>query len=225
VSIEGITEHDIASYLAQTPGFFERHAELLASIQLTSPHGLRAVSLQERQMEMLRERIKGLERRVMDMLRHGQENVVIADRLHRWTCAALRAHDPATLPAILLGTLQREFMIPHAALRLWGVAADYAELPCARPVSEDAQVFTASLTQPYCGLNSGFEAAGWIDAAESPVMSLALIPLRLGEAPRAFGLLVLGSPDPARYSADMGTDFLARVGEIGSAALARLLAR
>ncbi|MDH4052450.1 MAG: DUF484 family protein, partial [Rubrivivax sp.] len=39
MTIEGITEDDIANYLAQTPGFFERHAELLSSIQLTSPHG------------------------------------------------------------------------------------------------------------------------------------------------------------------------------------------
>ena len=55
MSLEGITEADIANFLANTPGFFERHAELLASIQITSPHGQRAVSLQERQMEMLRE--------------------------------------------------------------------------------------------------------------------------------------------------------------------------
>ena len=42
-----ITEDDIANYLANTPDFFFRHAELLASVQLTSPHGNRAVSLQE----------------------------------------------------------------------------------------------------------------------------------------------------------------------------------
>jgi hypothetical protein len=36
---------------------------------------------------------------------------------------------------------------------------------------------------------------------------------------RAFGLLVLGSPDPTRYSADMGTEFLMRIGEVASAAL------
>ena len=55
--VQGITEDDIAAYLANTPGFFERQAEMLASVQLTSPHGARAVSLQERQMEMLRDRI------------------------------------------------------------------------------------------------------------------------------------------------------------------------
>jgi hypothetical protein len=41
-------------------------------VQLTSPHGQRAVSLQERQMEMLRERIKGLERKIVEMIRHGR---------------------------------------------------------------------------------------------------------------------------------------------------------
>ena len=49
-----ITEDDIAHYLSITPDFFQRHAELLAAVQLTSPHGNRAVSLQERQAEMLR---------------------------------------------------------------------------------------------------------------------------------------------------------------------------
>jgi uncharacterized protein YigA (DUF484 family) len=33
----------------------------------------------------------------------------------------------------------------------------------------------------------------------------------------------LGSPDPTRYAADMGTDFLMRTGELASAALGRLL--
>ena len=66
MSVQGITEQDIANYLANTPGFFERHAELLATVQLTSPHGQRAVSLQERQMEMLRERIKGLEMKIVE---------------------------------------------------------------------------------------------------------------------------------------------------------------
>ena len=58
--IPPITEDDIAEFLLRTPGFFERHAEVLAGVQLTSPHGQRAVSLHERQAEMLREKIKEL---------------------------------------------------------------------------------------------------------------------------------------------------------------------
>ena len=95
MTIQGaITETDIANFLANTPGFFERHADLLASIQLTSPHGQRAVSLQQRQMEMLRDKIKALEQQIMEMVRHGRENVAIADRLHRFTRALLLAPTP-----------------------------------------------------------------------------------------------------------------------------------
>ncbi len=36
-------------------------------------------------------------------------------------------------------------------------------------------------------------------------------------------MLVLASPDPTRYTADMGTEFLQRIGELASAALSRLL--
>jgi uncharacterized protein YigA (DUF484 family) len=96
-------------------------------------------------------------------------------------------------------------------------------LPFAQGVSQDSKSFASSLTLPYCGMNSGFEAVGWLDDPAT-VMSLALIPLRHGPADdNAFGLLVLGSPDPTRYTADMGTEFLVRIGEIAGAGLSRML--
>jgi uncharacterized protein len=220
--VQGITEADIANYLANTPGFFERQAELLSSIQLTSPHGQRAVSLQERQMEMLRERIKGLERKIVEMLRHGQENLAIADRLQRWTRALFLTAQPGELPTVVVDVLCHEFMIPQAAIRLWGADAPFAGAPFAQAVSDDARSFAGSLALPYCGVNAGFEAVSWL-ADPGSVQSLAMIPLRNGPNDGAFGLLVLGSPDPTRYAADMGTEFLQRIGELSSAALSRLL--
>ena len=62
----------------------------------------------------------------------------------------------------------------------------------------------------------------WV-AEPASVMSMALVPLRRVGVSEAFGLLVLASPDPTRYSADMGTEFLSRIGELAGAALARLL--
>ena len=224
--LQGITEDDIANYLVHTPGFFERHAQLLSSVQLTSPHGHRAVSLQERQMEMLRDKIKGLERRIMEMIRHSQENEAIALRLHHWVRAVLVTHDDAALPDVLLAGLQHQFLIPQAAVRLWDtptlpVREALRELPCAQAVSDDVKSFATSLSLPYCGVNAGFEASKWMPDATT-ITSLAMIPLHhLGHT---YGLLVLGSPDPTRYTADMGVDFLQQVGETASAALARLLA-
>lgn len=218
-------EAAIAAYLARTPGFFERHAELLAGIRLTSPHGQRAVTLSERQMEMLRERIKGLELKIVEMIRAGQENMALADRLHRFTRTLMRTADATALPGATVATLKHEFLVPQAAIRLWALAPQHAggaggtPPDFARPVSEDAKAFTASLTLPYCGVNAGFEAVGWLDDPAT-VASVAMIPLRQGDV--AFGLLVLGSPDPTRYAAEMGTEFLMRIGELASAALWRL---
>lgn len=227
MTLQGITEDEIANYLVHTPGFFERNAQLLASIQLTSPHGQRAVSLQERQMEMLRDKIRGLEKRIMEMIRHSQENEAIADRLHRWVRATMLAHEDAALPQVLVETLRHEFLIPQVAVRIWGTAeqtlrAEVAALPCAEAVSEDARSFAASLGQPYCGLNAGFEASKWLEDG-THITSLALIPLHHGG--ECYGLLVLGSPDATRYTADMGVDFLLQVGDITSAAMSRLLSR
>ncbi len=220
--VQGITELDIADYLANTPGFFERQAELLSTVQLTSPHGQRAVSLQERQMEMLRDKIRGLEGKIIEMIRFGQDNMVIADKLHAWTLALMRTLNPADLPEVLLQELTGRFMIPQGGVRVWAAAERYTDEPFAAPVSDDVKSFAGSLTVPYCGINSGFEAARWLPEPTAAT-SLAMIPLQAEPGVPPFGMLVLASPDATRYTADMGTDFLQRIGELAGAALTRLL--
>ncbi len=216
-----ITEEDIAEFLIQTPDFFERHAELLTAVQLTSPHGGRAVSLQERQAEMLREKIKVLEQRLMEMMRHGTENMLIADKLLRWTRQLFLVHRAVDLPVVLVSEICAQFNVPQAALRLWDVAEAYAAEPFAHGASDDIKSLATSLTAPYCGVNAGFEAVQWLEDPEAAA-SLVLLPLRANASAPAFGLLVLASPDGARYQAGMATDFLERIGELASAALSRL---
>ena len=176
-----ITEDDIANFLANTPDFFERHAELLASVQLSSGHGDRAVSLQERQAALLREKIKGLETADGrdDPPRPGQPGDCRQDacagpasccrRSRRATCPAPSCRDwPASC----------RFRRPRSRSGAWMTLTPVKVLR--RDVSEDAQTFAASLSAPYCGVNSGFEAAGWLPQA-AQAQSLALIPLRAGK--------------------------------------------
>jgi len=222
MNMNPLTEDDIADFLLNTPDFFERHAELLAAVQLTSPHGHRAVSLQERQAEMLREKIRALELRIMDMIRHGNENMIIGDKLQRWARQLFLVERPAELPAVMVREIQSQFGVPQVALRVWGVAPAFAGESFAQGVSEEMKILAASLASPYCGVNAGFDAVSWLADAERAA-SVALIALRSGAAdPQAFGLLVLASPDPQRFHAGMGTDFLERMAELGSAALSRL---
>ena len=216
-----ITEADIAQFLVHTPDFFERNADLLAGVQLTSPHGGRAVSLQERQAEMLREKIKVLELRLMEMMRHANENMLIGDTLQRWSRQLFLVARPVDLPAVLVSEIKSQFSVPQAALKLWDVAEVYANEPFAQGASEDIRSLASSLTVPYCGVNAGFDAVKWLEDPDN-VASLSLIPLRNGATSPAFGMLVLASPDSQRYQAGMATDFLERIAELASASLSRV---
>ncbi|MDT7929639.1 DUF484 family protein [Tepidimonas sp.] len=220
--LQPITEDDIVQFLVNRPDFFERHADMLASVQLTSPHAGRAVSLLERQVEILRERLRQLELRTAEMIRHGQDNTALLQRLHRWTCGLLAVDAPDALPAAVIEGLQREFDVPMVVLKVWGVDVPWTNAPFAQGVSDDARSFASSLPQPYCGANPGVEAVQWLPNPAA-VASVALLPLRRAAQQPAFGLLVLGSPDARRFQASAGTDFLARIGELAAVALGRLL--
>jgi len=223
---------DVANYLQAHPAFFEEHAELLAAIQLTSPHSHRAVSLQERQMEILRDKNKHLELKLSELMRHGGENDRTQQRVHAWTTRLLAEADTHALPYAVRDGLREIFDVLAVALRVWQVNEEFAHLEVAQGVSEDVRVFAAGLRAPYCGANEGFEAAGWLEASEAggePIQSVAIVtlraPVRDGADPSAapaFGLLVLGSQDARRFHDGMGTTYLAQIGELAAAALNRL---
>ena len=215
-----ITEDDIANYLANTPDFFERHAELLASVQLTHPHSQRAVGLQERQALMLRDKIKSLEHRIMDMIRHGHENMVLTDKLHRWACDMLAA-PAADLPVLAVDNIRELFQVPQVALRLWNVTDTHAAY--AQGVTESVREQAAGLETPYVGSSAGFEAVQWLDEP-SQAASVALMALRSAPGQDAFGLLVLASPDAQRFNSQMGTELLERLAQLAGAALSVLRA-
>jgi uncharacterized protein len=236
-----MNDREVAEYLLANPEFFAEHAEMLATIRLANPHGKAAVSLQERQMEMLRDKNKLLERRLAELLRYGHENDSIAAKFNRWTLRVMAERDPYALPRTISNGLHDIFDVPQAALRVWDVAEPYGQAEFARHVGEEVRIFANSLTTPYCGTNTGFEAAQWLvspvsgdtsaDGNGEPARtteSIALLALRdpegKEEAP-TFGLLVMGSADPRRFHDGMATDFLTQIGALASAALSRLLPR
>jgi uncharacterized protein YigA (DUF484 family) len=214
----------VAQYLTDHPHFFEEHANLLGDVRLSSPLTGRAVSLQERQMEVMRERYKALELRLADLHRNAQENQAIANRFHSWNQALLRERDVAAMPRTMTEGLKASFNVPAATLRLFDVAPTYADDWFAAGVSDDARLFANGLLAPYCGSNNDFEAVRWLDDAGA-MESAVIVALRHpGLKGPAFGLLIMGSPDPERFTSLMATDFLVHIGETASVALAPLLA-
>lgn len=210
----------VAQYLQANPQFFEQYADLLAEIFVPHPHGGRTISLSERQMLTLRDKNKQLERKLAELLAFGEENDGISEKMHRLSVGLIAAETFQAVIHLLNFHLRDDFAIPHVALRLWDKPEGVEDLPEFTAVSEELQVFAETLSKPYCGSTSGFGTASWFGEHAEHIRSQALIALRNGGG--TIGMIALGSEDLQRFYADMGTLYLERLGELVSAALARV---
>ena len=212
---------EIAQYLQDHPQFFEEHAELMSRMVIPHPHGGRTISITERQMLSLRDKNKQLEVKMNELLQFGEENDSISEKMHRLGVAMIAAASFQSVLHTLNFHLRDDFSIPHVALRLWNRPDNADELPEFTEVSAELQAFAETLGQPYCGSTSGFETSSWFGEASKQVRSQALIAMRNGGG--TIGMIALGSEDAQRFYAGMGTLYLERLGEMASAALARVL--
>ena len=212
---------EVAQYLQDHPQFFEEHAELMSHMVIPHPHGGRTISITERQMLSLRDKNKQLEVKMNELLQFGEENDSISEKMHRLGVAMIAAASFQSVLHTLNFHLRDDFSIPHVALRLWDRPANTEELPEFTEVSAELQAFAETLGQPYCGSTSGFETSSWFGESSKQVRSQALIAMRNGGG--TIGMIALGSEDAQRFYAGMGTLYLERLGEMASAALARVL--
>lgn len=213
---------EVARYLREHPDFLNDHHELFAALTVPHPqHGGQAISLAERQLHALRDKIRALEVKLVELIRFGEENDDISTKVHRLSVALLQAGSVNAVRATLVNALRNDFAVPHVSLKLWGPGAETPEGVTAMdslPVSEAARRQIDALRHPYCGAPESMEMAGWFGEAAPHIRSLALMPLRDGGA--AFGLLALGSEEGERFYPEMGTLYLSRIGELAAAALA-----
>jgi uncharacterized protein YigA (DUF484 family) len=211
---------DVAQYLKDHPEFFNQYADLLAQITLPDPHGGRAISITERQIGALRDQVRRNESKLVELIRFGEENDVLSARTHRLAVALAGATDTSGVMLVLYAHLGGSFVIPHVAVRLWGVPGDPESIEF-QPVSEAAREFVVAQQRPYCGAGSGPEMVDWFGEDGNQVRSVAIVALRCGE--ETIGLIALGSEEAERFYPDMGTLYLERIGDLASAALGRTL--
>jgi len=204
---------DVVLFLRGHPQFFDQHPELLEKIYVPHPHGGRAIPLAERQILALRDKVKLLEGRLGELLRFGEENDAISEKVHRLSVALVGARDFPALAHSLYFHLREDFAVPHVALRIWGksVPVDFDE---AQAVDEAQRARAATLGAPQCGPAAGNPFVPWFRDAAEHVRSVALVPL--GQS-AVFGLLALGSEDAQRFFPEMGTLYLRRIGELCAA--------
>lgn len=217
-------EQAIGAYLRQNPDFFVRNEALLAHLRLPHARGSAAVSLVERQVEVLREKNQTLEGRLAELVAVARGNDQLADRIHRYTRRLMRATSRREIVEQLEKSLREDFEVFHSALVLFGDAGAGLEagrfvMLVERGDSRLAGFETLlSAGKPRCGQVRDSQREFLFGTEAAAIASLALVPLG-GEIPT--GILALGSPERDRFHPGMGTEFLTRMGELLSDALSR----
>jgi uncharacterized protein len=211
---------DIVQFLKDNPDFFDQNGELLDSLTVAHPHNGQAISLAERQLHALREKIRQLEVKLTELIRFGEENDEISEKVHRMVLALLDADSFEAVRDAVFSHLREDFSVPHVAIRIWNsvLSRETSEFT---PVSEDIRFFVGDMRRPFCGAPAHVEITDWFGEAAPHVRSVALVPLK--QDGRLLGLLAMGSEDPERFYAEMGTLYVSRIGEMVSAAVQRRL--
>ncbi len=210
------TAEDVAVFLQTNPDFFQEHAHIFAELRVPHPHEARAISLGERQILTLRARCKELEWKLAGLLHNASGNERIAQQLMHWCCDMLAEDDAGALPALVEDRLRGIFELPAVVLRLWDKEGPS---PWVQDIGDALKHYASTLQTPYCGPTDGCPAREWLDDS---AQSMACVALRAEGGITAFGVLVLGSEDPGRFTSDMGTDYLTTIGRLAASALQRL---
>ncbi|HET7755881.1 MAG TPA: DUF484 family protein [Steroidobacteraceae bacterium] len=209
-------EESIAAYLQRNPDFFERHQAVLARLKLPHARGGAAISLVERQIEVLREKLAGLEGKLAELVRVARANDAIAERLHRFTRRLLHAAPGAQAIARIEAGLREDFDAFHAVLLLIDAPSGAPAQRFVRTVPADdpnLRSFDSLLAsgRPRCGQARDSQREFLFGPDGLVLGSVALVPLG---AKGSLGLLALGSADRDRFHPGMSTEFLSRMGEL-----------
>jgi uncharacterized protein len=220
-----LPEDAVADYLQQNPEFFERHAPLLAKLKLPHGRGTATVSLVERQVLVLRDKNDKLEARLRELIEVARDNDMLAGKIHRLACRLLRARTAPALIDALEGSLREDFgasewillLAPAADSEFGKISSRHLRIVDA--LAHELKMFETLFEsgRPRCGQIRDSQRDYLFGADTIEIASAALVPL--GQNASA-GLLAIGSPDTERFHPTMSTEFLARIGNLVSEAIA-----
>ena len=219
-----LTQEEIAAWLSAHPDFFQHHGELLASLRLPHASG-GAVSLIERQIEVLREKIQAGEARLGELVAIARANEQLATTIHLFTRRLMRAPTRRAVLEEMDAGFRDSFDVSQTVLLMFGhVGANAVDLRFVREVAAtdpNLAGFETLLSsgRPRCGQIRDTQRDFIFGSDSNAIGSVALVPLMGSVAP--VGLLVLGSEKRERFHPGMSTDFLAQLGELIADALAR----
>ncbi|ETD68926.1 hypothetical protein V757_09605 [Pelistega indica] len=211
---EHLSPEVIAEFLRNNPNFLTEHADIFSEIRVPNPDGPGSLSLLEKQVSTLRDRLHSTQNNLYELGDIAVENQGINDTITDWCATLLAQKEEELIPAAIVTGLQDAFPELEVELLLWGFdqLEDYQ-----LEENVEVQQYIKSLVAPYTGSDIHPGIAAWLS---NPAGSIGIAPLYVNDI--AIGALVFASQDAKHFYPDMGVFFLENLGYLASAAISRL---
>ena len=214
-----LTEKQVADYLKANPDFFVDRDKLLMKLKV--PHTNKgAISLVERQLEVMRDRQKKTRKRLNELLASAEHNKEIFDKSRRLILNLVAANHSKDFFDALEKGLKKDFGCQACALIVFGKPSGQINHFTTRTTADTARKQVGALMrarEPVLGVLRPEEQDFLFGHQSERVKSAAVLPVREGN--RQLALLAIGHSDPRYFSSDMDTLFIGFIADT----LARLL--
>jgi len=216
LNIDGIAEKDVVEFLQKHPRFFENNLDILSELRLPHPSGT-AISLIERQVDVLRDNNHSLEQKLNNLIQIARDNDRLNGRIQKMALALLEANELDEIFYAVQVILRSEFNADTTTLRCFGTPKTTTTLDENAFLERDDELekqFSKFFdkNKPICGpLDSAQAQFLFGDNADS-IISAALVPVTGQQG--MIGMLAIGSFDINRFHPAMGTIFLTYIGEM-----------
>lgn len=209
-------EQEVARYLRDNPDFFERHLALLADMVLPHETG-QAISLFERQVAVLRDQRDDYKKKLQQLIQHAKQNEKLNADINSLILDLLDAETLDKVLDIIEQRIRTDFAADAVTVKLLATGNDALKSRPDMSVWKQPALMLAEKVmnnrQPLCG---SFKAEQ-MDAVfgEEGIRSAAVIPLvEEAQSKTCYGVIAIGSHDPYRFGAEMGTHFLSLFGKV-----------
>lgn len=201
----------VISYLKENPDFFKNHPNLIADLNFSHETG-DAVSLIQRQVELLRTHHDIMRKRLADLTSHSKNNEALLKRIQALSVATAAAPTPRAILEELTKIIITEFnldsvylVVEHSNWPMNGnnvIGLSPEELGNLRNAVYNLGAYVG---RPSEKLNNIIFRGGVDNAA-----SIAMVRFKYKGVDT---YLVIGSKDKDHFTNDMGTDFVCYIGD------------
>jgi len=216
LNIDGIAEKDVVEFLQKHPRFFENNLDILSELRLPHPSGT-AISLIERQVDVLRDNNHNLEQKLNNLIQIARDNDRLNGRIQKMALALMETTELDEVFYAVQVILRSEFNADTTTLRCFGAPRTATSLDENSFVERDIALEKQfgkffNKNKPICGPLDPSQAQYLFNDNADSIISAALVPIT-GQHD-IIGMLAIGSFDINRFHPAMGTVFLTYIGEM-----------